>query len=213
METYSDLSQDAVALLLLGKNNYYLDIGCGDYMDRNNTRLLEENGWRGILIDKDSFNYSSNPRKNSSIYVADCTDKDSILNILEKENAPKTIDYISLDIDQHSLDALYALPLDKYRFKFLTFEHDLYADPSHPFHVNHPHGEWRKCLLRKIEAPKYLEKFGYVRVGDSLLLNGGPVEDWFVDPSQFDMDIFKDVINRKDIDHKEYYNLLLDNIK
>ena len=212
MDSYSDLSQDIVALLLLGKNKFFFDIGCGDYMDRNNTRLLEENGWKGILLDKDSFNYKTNPRTNSSIYVADATDRDTILNILTKENAPKTIDYISLDIDQYSLDGLYALPLDTHRFKFMTFEHDLYADPSQPTHTQRPHGEWRKCLLRKTEAPKYLEKFGYVRVGDSITVNGLQVEDWFVDPTQFNMEIFKEVIDRKEIDHKEYYNLLLNYI-
>ena len=43
---------------------------------------------------------------------------------------PKSIDYLSVDIDALSVNVLKILPLDDYRFKVITIEHDgyLYGD-------------------------------------------------------------------------------------
>ena len=47
--------------------------------------------------------------------------------VFEQENFPKTIDYLSLDIDELSLDALLILPHDEYIFNVIKYIFDIYS--------------------------------------------------------------------------------------
>ena len=49
--------------------------------------------------------------------------------IFEKENVPSQVHYLSLDIEpaDQTLATLRALPLEKYRFSVITYEHDNYV--------------------------------------------------------------------------------------
>jgi hypothetical protein len=198
IKTYSDAHQDAVALKILGSSGYYLDIGCSDGIDNNNTLLLEQNEWTGILLDNNKFHTdrAKNNRPNSHIECIDVTTKNIIKNILDKYSAPKLIDYISLDVDDASLDCLINLPLDEYRFKFMTFEHDIYAGRP-------------DCIARKKYAPMILEKYGYLLVSENVLyIEGKPYEDWFIDPNYFNMNIFSDIIGKSNMKNLDILSLI-----
>lgn len=65
--TYSQFGQDLWVIDRYPINNgYFVDIGCGDPFNINNTYLLELNGWKGIAVDANLQDYSS--RKNTIFY-------------------------------------------------------------------------------------------------------------------------------------------------
>jgi hypothetical protein len=197
MKTYSDAYQDIFTLKLFNnQQGFYLDIGCSDGVSKNNTYLLECNGWKGISIDnRISEIEQCRLNRKDPCYLVDATEKNSILNILEKENSPKSIDYLSLDIDDFSLPCLLNFPHDKYKFKFLTFEHDVYAGRQ-------------DCIDRKNQAPPFLKSLGYIRIGDNVSLDGLLYEDWFVDPVHFDMKRFKNIINESNLSYQNIFERL-----
>ena len=66
-------------------------------------------------------------------------------NILDNFNAPKIIDYLSLDVEGHEYTILSTFSFTKYKFRCITVEH------------NEPHvGSKQQMLIREI-----LEKNGY----------------------------------------------------
>ena len=48
----------------------------------------------------------------------------SLLDLLEKYNAPKTIDYLSIDTEGSEYDILSSFDFSKYKFKIITCEHN-----------------------------------------------------------------------------------------
>lgn len=197
MITYSDAYQDIFTLKLFNKNiGYYLDIGCSDGITKNNTLLLENKSWTGLLFDID-HNHINKAIKNrtAKAFAKDVSAPGVLFSILEEENCPKNIDYISLDIDEISLVCLQNFPLDLYRFKFLTFEHDIYANR-------------KDCIERKNITPKLLSDYGYAKIADNVCWNGLPYEDWYVDMSFFDSNRFDKIINETNLSYKEIFNRL-----
>lgn len=97
MRSYSDAEQDLVVLKLFGeKKGYYLDIGCSDGVSRSNTYLLEQNGWNGILIDKNysDLNRAQHNRKTlqNIILNLDVTQPLLIDKALEEYSCPKIME-------------------------------------------------------------------------------------------------------------------------
>jgi hypothetical protein len=111
------------------RQGYYVEIGAGPYQEHNNTWLLEtEYNWTGISLDTDSLlvdSYNSN-RKNP------CVLQDgSVFNFDEyfvQHNFPKQIDFLQIDVDHVpeniALLTLLNMPLSRYRFSVICFEHD-----------------------------------------------------------------------------------------
>ena len=102
--------------------------------------------------------------------------------IFKEYEFPKSIDYLSLDVDTLSLNVLNILPLDEYKFKVITIEHDgyLYGD------------EYRE------QQRSILESFGYLLLCSNVYVQQPgyegkeyPFEDWWVDPSEFDEDLMQ----------------------
>lgn len=179
-KTYSQVCQDKFALKLIGKKGFFLDLGAGwDHgIINSNTLLLEENGWDGICVDGN--NEHAQRRRDRSLrskvitaFIPDVTIKD----LLKKYNAPKIIDYVSVDIEPVSIIALQNFPFDEYDFKVMTFEHDFYA-----------HGS-----KQKDEAYEFLSNKGYVRLCNNVnvpeeLGIGLYFEDWWINPKYFSQD-------------------------
>jgi len=88
-------------------------------------------------------------------------------NVLDKFNAPKVIDYLSLDVEGQEYNILSTFPFDKYKFKCITVEH------------NAPHiGTKQQILIRDI-----LEKNGYTFVKGNDDVNNwghGPIDDFYM---------------------------------
>lgn len=173
-ETYAWNRQDIfVAEILKRKTNgVYVEIGSNDPVLGSNTYLLEKNyGWTGLSIDNEpvitaKFN---DFRKNKAI-LADATTFDYFKHF-EENNFPKQIDYLSVDVDgnfrfdgqrekNNSLLSLITLPLTRYRFSVIHYEHDSGN------YLNIPTKDAQRELLTSL--------------GYSLLISNIE-EDWWVD--------------------------------
>ena len=80
----------------------------------------------------------------------------SLLDLLDEHNAPKFIDYISIDTEGSEFDILNAFDFDKYRFKVLTVEHNYGA--------------------QRDDIKNLLEKNGYKRVLEKI----SKYDDWYI---------------------------------
>ena len=80
----------------------------------------------------------------------------SLIDLLKKHNAPKIIDYISIDAEGSEFDILNNFDFDKYQFTVITCEHN--------------NTEMRQKIY------KLLTSHGYVRKCDNL----SQFEDWYV---------------------------------
>lgn len=170
MKFYSQAGQDRFAWERTGKikDGTFVDIGCNDPFVHSNTAMLEELGWTGVCVDIDKFDYAKRP--NSIFIQADARDIIPRLDRFIHEHGKK-IDYLSLDADDATFDAMDRL-IPFFRFKVITVEHDSYrVGPE---------------LQRKIHD--FLAHFRYLRVQKDVLApeapgmpwSNQPFEDWYV---------------------------------
>lgn len=122
----SQAGQDVFVLSLLGfpLKGFFVDIGCNFPIELSNSYEMERMGWNGICVDRQCLNDFPLVRKCHFIHT-DATTAD-YSEIFEKCGAPEVIDYLSLDIDEWSFEALSRVPFDDYTFKVITIEHDTY---------------------------------------------------------------------------------------
>ncbi len=138
------------------KNGYFLDIGAFDGVDLSNTYYLEkELDWNGICVEasKVIFERLKTQRKclciNNAIYKKNTTVNFSfdghmgsrismnstgetvealtLETVLKQHNSPKTIDYVSLDIEGNEFEALLGFPFKEYEVILWTIEHNLHG--------------------------------------------------------------------------------------
>ena len=120
------------------KDGYYVELGAADPIEGSNTYKLEtEFGWKGVSFDLNE----AHANKFNEIRKNPCLAEDAITfnyeKYFEENNFPKRIDYLQVDVDTgydlggrplgnfcSNLLGLIALPLNRYRFSVVTFEHD-----------------------------------------------------------------------------------------
>jgi FkbM family methyltransferase len=94
----------------------------------------------------------------------------TIRSILAEFNAPKIIDYLSLDVEGHEYTILKVFPFNEYIIRCITVEH------------NEPHyGQQKRNDIRKL-----LEENGYIFVkGNDDVMNWkhGPIDDFYIHSS------------------------------
>jgi hypothetical protein len=154
------------------KNGTYLEIGAADPFHGNNTALLEKNyNWTGVSLEILPHEVEKfKVQRTNKIVLTDATKVD--YDVFIEENFDTTdIDYLQVDYEPPSvtLDILKMIPLDKYRFAVITFEHDYYADVTRSY----------RELSRE-----YLQSKGYqLIVSDIAPNNISNYEDWWVHPA------------------------------
>jgi hypothetical protein len=173
-----------VDILESKKNGYYVELGAAHYSNGNNTYSLEkDHEWTGVsfeIVDsmRDEFNENrSNPCMGDALSF-------NYIDYFEKNNFPKQIDYLQLDIDagydihgravgnSHlTLHGLIAVPLNIYRFSVIAFEHDstMY---------------WKNTSMRDAQR-EILDSLGYSLVVREMH------EDWWVDPNVIDLEKYR----------------------
>ncbi len=150
-------------------NGLFLDIGCGNPVDISNTCGLERIGWRGILVDADPFAVEQcRLRRFSKVIQADATRTDwSTHPAMEPD---RHFDYLSLDIDAGTAEALERLLAAGGTWRMATFEHDFYRfGPA-------PRATMREMMLAE----------GYTLHRADVCCPGhpdAPFEDWWLDAS------------------------------
>lgn len=185
---YSNRSgQEEFVLNLLDnkREGYYVELGASHSTYGSNTyRLENEFDWKGVSFEivPDLHKEISENRKNPCI-LGDATKFDYI-RYFEENNFPNQIDYLQLDIDagydQHlrpfgsaytTFHGLIAVPLNRYRFSVITFEHDANM-------------YWRNIKIRDMQR-EILDSLGYTLVAREVH------EDWWVDPNVITAEKFR----------------------
>ena len=160
--------QDVFVQKLLKSPGWFLDIGCNDPESGSNSVRLERKGWTGLLLDRDAHMVEAcKQRRSSPAEVFDCKEanRNDWLDLLAKHEMPRTIDYLSLDVDEANVQVVQNFPFELYEFKVMTIETDVYR-----------YGDRIKRPMRAIvdRMPKYF-----------CILDDGMVknliwEDWFI---------------------------------
>lgn len=179
VRNYSQVFQDMFVLSMLDgkKHGTYLEIGSAHPTYGNNTYLLEKYyNWTGIGIDYDTnfVEKYSNHRKNK-ILLANALEI-NYESILQEIAIDSTIDYLQLDCEPAEItyNALIRIPLNKYKFAVITYEHDYYADPTKSF---------------REKSREYLKNLGYMLVVNDVCADEQKscnFEDWWVHPELVD---------------------------
>jgi|18_taG_2_1085343.scaffolds.fasta_scaffold69003_2 hypothetical protein len=175
---YSQAGQDLFVLMALNgkKNGKFVEIGSWEPKFINNTYLLESKfNWKGVLIEIDeSFANKCKKERTSSVICGDATKLDYELIFKEL----KEIDYVSLDIDgMNTLHTLEKLPLNEYKVKVITFEHDL----------------WRTNAQVKNKSRRIFDELGYERICGDVANKNNIYEDWYVHPELVDIQNLKNL--------------------
>lgn len=155
----------------------FLDIGClcegnDDLLTINNTYALEQLGWRGLLVDVQPSTSAPTTRK-SPFVCADATTLNwnaALIAAVIPGFDGVTIDYLSLDVDEHTLAALRNLLNHGVRFRRATIEHDVYQ-----------RGEGVRNAIREL---MWANGYTLARADVAVVGRGGlvyPFEDWWVD--------------------------------
>ena len=161
------------------RHGYFLDVGAYDGVTISNTFHFEsELGWIGICVEPlpNVFPKLKSNRtcvcENSCVATSEgkvffkCRGKGSkivlspgkhtveckaetLVAILDRNNAPKNIEYMSIDIEGTELEVLESFPFDRYGFGVITVEHNSYVG-----------GE---CLERRDRILTLLSSKGYTR--------------------------------------------------
>ncbi len=191
---FSQACQDLFALNMLNNKSkgYYCEIGGAHPIESNNSFLLEHKfAWNGMSVefDKNLCEIFNDNRKNPCIH-ADATIF-NYENYFNKNNFPKQIDYLSVDIDpaQSSYLALERVPFDTYRFSVITYEHEKHLNGSEFVDRS------REFLILK----------GYQLVVENVKCFGRDFEDWWIDPNIVPIEVWQK-LEAKNIEFSDIFN-------
>lgn len=174
----SQAGQDLFVLKLIGTSGTYLDVGCGDCIDKDasNTLYLSQHNWTGLGIDiNERFKWGWTHIRQQPMLVEDVC----ALNwntVIQTYPFIENVDYLSFDVDDSTIPAVARFPWDRIRAKVITIEHDRYRV-----------GEAARVYTRYM-----LMKFGYTLVCEDIKVDphkdGNLVEyeDWWLDAKHFD---------------------------
>ena len=181
-QSYSQALQDMFILSVLNgkRNGTFLEVGGYAPIFISNTYLLEKYfGWSGVSIDYDPIVEPQfrNTGRTAKFITADATklDYDKILS----EFSSNHLGYLQIDVEPNiqSLNCLKLIPLDKYKFSVITFEHDHYSKET-PKEYND--------AIRK-ESEEILESYGYIAVAKNIEnLGEDEFEGWYLLKEDFD---------------------------
>jgi hypothetical protein len=169
MKYYSQAGQDHwVFDLFKGKRGgTFLDVGANHPIEISNSFALESQlGWRGFLIDNDDYCCELCRRARvSPIHQVDSTKFDY------KSLPVRDFDYLSLDVDDATLESLKKLLADGVTFRCATIEHDSYR-----------FGPRARDAMRELlaKAGYKLERADVCNIQSPDM----PYEDWWVDPKR-----------------------------
>ncbi|MBI3508833.1 MAG: hypothetical protein HY069_04300 [Chlamydiia bacterium] len=191
-QAYQDQFVHHLLYKLLNKQDegHYLEIGAWQPIYINNTYVFEKDfGWKGVSIDiSDAYVPDWKKNRQNMLLIQDATEVDYNALLL---SFPCIIDYLSLDVDGNYDAVLRKIPLNTYKFKVITIEHDYYR-----------YGDVYRSKEREI-----LSSFGYCLICSDVSMGGDKFEDWWIHPDCFPAEI---VMKLQDLNlhGKEYYQII-----
>ena len=169
VKSYSQVGQDVWVLSLFpkGYKGFFMDLGCNDPKNINNTLLLEENGWEGVAVDINDLSELWKDRRTRFIQM-DALDAKDIME-------PALIDYVSIDVDAigTNYQTIKNLLAAGFQFKAITIEHNYYI--SEEFNQR-----------ERIPQRRLLLSFGYVLAKEDVMDDDGQFnkfEDFWINPT------------------------------
>lgn len=177
-ENFAQVYQDICLLTLLDgkRNGTYLEIGSAGPFHGNNTALLEQFNWNGIGIEFDInfVNQYRSQRKNKVLHE-DALDVDYLAVLKDISPNSQIIDYLQLDIEpsKNTFIAMLSIPFEEYKFRFITYEHDHYADVTKSY---------------RQKSRNFLEFHGYKLLINDVATRGYSFEDWWYHPDLLEQD-------------------------
>jgi len=192
---FSQSGQDEFVCNVLGfpKNGFYLEFGAFHPINISNTYYLDNQlNWKGVSFDWHDLSQLFKEHRSNNVFVLGDATKHDFKNILSEANAPKTIEYLQLDLEaETTLACLLALKdqiFNDYKFKVITYEHDI-------CHTKNP--------KHRAESREILKSFGYeLALAD--IHNEDPkwvFEDWYIHPELVSKDY---ITNLKEINKDKY---------
>lgn len=188
---YSQLHQDMFVLCALDgkRGGTYLEIGSHEPVFISNTYLLETAfGWKGIGVEFDAGmverhrRMRANPCRQADARTVDYGE------LLRAAGIGAEIDYLSIDTDPPAvtLAALKRIPHALYRFRVITYEHDLSAGG----------------VAERMESRRFLQALGYRILVSDVSWADWVVEDWWVHPDLVDVGIAAELACNDDRPHE-----------
>ena len=169
-QNYSRHFQDMFVLAFLNgkKNGTFIELGSGHPKHFNNTLLLEDQfGWNGLSVDNNErFTMQHTRMRRTSVINANAAEID--YRALFKTNCVEHhTDFLRINAEWASLEALKRIPFDNYQFSVIQFQH------NHCWWKNE-YREFSRDILRKI---------GYILLVPDVAINEKDnYEDWWVHP-------------------------------
>ena len=168
----SQFCQDLWVDNVLNKKNngYFIDLGCYEYKNINNSYFLEkERNWKGLAVEiEERFKNEWIENRPNTIFLNEDATKIDYEMVLEKNNFPKEIDYLSIDLEPAliSIQALYKIINTNYIFRTISFETDYYNEKS-----------------TRDPSREFLKNNGYIFIKDIGWSDGNPVDDLYIHES------------------------------
>ena len=169
-QNYSRHFQDMFVLSCLdGKTDgTFIELGSGHPKLYNNTKLLEEQGWKGLSLDNSErmCHIFSRERK-TPVILGDAANQD-YKELFKQHCFEPQIDFLRINAEYASIEALKKIPFDRYEFNVIQFQHN---------------AVWWGPEFREASR-KILSKIGYILlVNDVAVDPKSPYEDWWVHPN------------------------------
>lgn len=170
VDNHSRHFQDMFVLSCLDgkRNGTFVELGSGHPILFNNTLLLEKGfGWKGISVDNSERMCHIFSRSRNSTIINDDASKIDYKELFKNHCFEQKIDFLRINAERASLEALSAIPFNKYEFGVIQFQHNaIWWGP-----------EFREA------SRKLLSKIGYILlVSDVAVDPKSPYEDWWVHP-------------------------------
>lgn len=183
--------QDIFARTLVGDSGTFLDIGANAPVVRSNSYALEQIGWRGLLVDNSGESMEACERERSAhFYFTDAAQPQNWQAALAQAKLPiYEIDYLSLDVDEATMDCLIHFPLDVVSFGVITLEHDAYRFGSQ----------------RRDDMVAILKQHKYTVLCADVCDQGMSFEIWAVDPKLVNMEVANKFRRAKPTEWREFF--------
>ena len=204
-QSYSQSNQDLFVLSMLNgqTDGVFLELGGAHPTRHNNTYLLESSfNWSGISMDNNMYGGVpggkdwrpsdwKTQRPNTKLILDDAlnTDYSKLLKDYDKQ-----LDYLQLDIDCNvaQLEIMKKIIKTGHRFSVITFETDFYS-------LSYENDT--EYVNNKKEVKEVFEAAGYKLLVENVGVKNGmteessygqlvPFEDWWIDVSAIDKDIY-----------------------
>lgn len=170
-KNYSRHFQDMFVLSCLdGKEEgTFIELGSGHPELYNNTKLLEEEfGWKGISLDNsERMCHIFSKERKTPVILEDAANVD-YKKLLKQNCFEQYVDFLRINAEKASIEALKNIPFDKYEFNVVQFQHN---------------AVWWGPEFRD-EARELLAKIGYILLVPNVAVDPrSPYEDWWVHPN------------------------------